>query len=55
MAPATALSLERLCLVVGPRGLLPFFLRAERVLVVSHSLEVTLRRPLLLCLKRASS
>ena len=42
-------------LVVGPCCLLPFFLRAERVLVVSLALEVSLQRPFLLRLKHASS
>ena len=40
MAPATALSLESLCLVFGLCCLLPLFLRAELVLVVSSVLAL---------------
>ena len=40
MAPATALSLESLCLVFGLCCLLPLFLRAELVLMVSSVLAL---------------
>ena len=40
MAPATALSLESLCLVFGLCYLLPLFLRAKLVLVVSSVLAL---------------
>jgi len=55
VAPATTLSLERLCLVFGPCCLLLFFLRAELVLVLPRVLALGVSVRLKVALQRLFS